>query len=718
MNRKLAVPVVLAVLLCITWEGLVEAQRADGRRRPQTVPRALGEKPPPWTGFSARALVTHPATIAGVETWTIESRRHRGSIVCMSLSPDGKQLVTGGIDGTIRLWDVESGKFLRALLGHDSYVYSLSWSPNSSTVASAGSHDGTVRLWDVESGRQTQVIKGLKGYVYHVAWSPNGNSLIAAGGTSGWVWLSTGSGEGSIAMEVGQHVYHLAWSPDSNQLAACGRQLPVSVVDISTKKSSRSFGAVDDAFMATAWSPDGRFLAGAGSTGTTVWDLKSEEEKVVVRLAGASGSVAWSPDGKQLVTAASSGGQVQIWDFASGKPIGPVPGSATRVVWHPKSQQIVTMSSVHYAVFDPAAGKQLRSVDAGGSAPPVWTAGRPVVGGLGTTTLSLWDAATAKYLRSLEGHTAAVADVAWSRDGRTLASASHDKTVRLWETRSGEALETLQGHTGAVTVVAWAPDGKTLASAGTDKTVMLWNAKGENLAKLEGHDGPVTSLVWARGGSLLASGSSDRSIILWDTDKKRQARSIPTIQPVHSVAWATVGRTSVLACGTTDETVRIINAATSAELGNLISAASPPNVASVCWLPDPAFLLAGRSCHRVQLWDVKASKAIHSLPAMAPVQYVTWGDNGDLLVSGNSERTVRFWDRNTGVQRGVLLEEKDGMVMIAADGTWRWDSNKKPDVVFVALTAADTQLSLTADEFASRFRTGKGKSRSRSASRN
>ena len=121
----------------------------------------------------------------------------------------------------------------------------------------------------------------------------------------------------------------------------------------------------------------------------------------------------------------------------------------------------------------------------------------------------------------------------------------------------------------------------------------------------------------------------------------------------------------------------------------------------MAWLPDPSTLLAGRSCHLVQLWDVKASKVILSLPALAPVQYVAWGDNGDLLVSGNSERTVRFWDRDTGLQRGVLLEETDGMAMIAADGTWRWDSNKQPNVVFVVQTAGDIQLSLTADEFAS-----------------
>jgi len=138
MNSTLSVPILSAVLLLTAASGLVQGQRGDPRRR-LTAPSRTTPETPPWTGISARALVTHPTPIPGVKAWTIESRRHRGGIICMSLSPDGKQLVTGGIDGTIRVWDAETGQCLRALLGHDSYIYGLAWSPNSSLVASAGS---------------------------------------------------------------------------------------------------------------------------------------------------------------------------------------------------------------------------------------------------------------------------------------------------------------------------------------------------------------------------------------------------------------------------------------------------------------------------------------------------------------------------------------------------------------------------------------------------
>src|SRR4051794_27390053 len=80
--------------------------------------------------LSTRALVARPLAVKGLRSWTIETRRHRGYIVTMAISPDGHWLVTGGLDGIVRFWDVASGRFVRALVGHDSYVYGLSFSPD------------------------------------------------------------------------------------------------------------------------------------------------------------------------------------------------------------------------------------------------------------------------------------------------------------------------------------------------------------------------------------------------------------------------------------------------------------------------------------------------------------------------------------------------------------------------------------------------------------
>ena len=98
-----------------------------------------------------------------------------------------------------------------------------------------------------------------------------------------------------------------------------------------------------------------------------------------------------------------------------------------------------------------------------------------VVSGSGDNQAWLWDPATGEQLRTLTGHTGAVYGVAFSPDGRLLATASRDKTVLLWDPATGEQLRTLTGHTGAVYGVAFSPDGRLLATASRDKTVLLWD---------------------------------------------------------------------------------------------------------------------------------------------------------------------------------------------------------------------------------------------------
>jgi WD40 repeat protein len=378
-----------------------------------------------------------------------------------------------------------------------------------------------------------------------------------------------------------------------------------------------------------------------------------------------------------------------------------LPAGAIRLTWSRDGRQIAAISGVRITLWDVASNKLVQSIDAGDIDPPLWTPGRPVICGLGTTKLAIWDSSSGRFLHQLEGHTAAVTAAAWSRDGKFVASGGLDRGVRVWDASSGKLLQTLEGHTAQVMDVAWSTDGRSLASASRDKTVRLWDLSGKSKGVLEKHTDMVTVLAWAPTGNVLASGGNDQNIFLWNPDTRQVIRTIEAYQPVQALAWAPTGK--ILACGTRDDRARIYNTANGELMANLERSGSPPNVSAVTWLSGGAFLFAGRGNHRAQLWNARTGKLVHDLQAMAPVQYVNSAANGYLLVGGNQDRTVRFWDTASGQLRGALVGEKNCIVLVGADGNWKADPEKETDLVYVVQTP-QLQETLTAAEFGTRFR--------------
>ena len=183
--------------------------------------------------------------------------------------------------------------------------------------------------------------------------------------------------------------------------------------------------------------------------------------------------------------------------------------------------------------------------------------GKTIASASWDNTVRIWDAENGRALRVLEGHTDRAWDLAFIRDSRTIASGSSDGTVRLWDVTSGRKLQVLGGHTNRIEFFMLSPDGRTVASGSYDKTVRIWDIEsGRQLRVLEGHAGWVGSVAFRPDGRTIASGSADNTVRIWDIESGRQLRVLEGHESlVTSLEFNPDGRT--IASGSSDGAVRL-----------------------------------------------------------------------------------------------------------------------------------------------------------------
>ena len=280
--------------------------------------------------------------------------------------------------------------------------------------------------------------------------------------------------------------------------------------------------------------------------------------------------------------------------------------------------------------------------------------GRILASGSQDNTVRLWDATTGRGVRLLEGHTQTVTSVVFSPDGKVLASGSRDNTIRLWDAVKGSRNGVLEGHTDWVTSIAFSPDGTALISGSGDRAVRLWNAStGAPFGILDRNSDPVRSVAFSPTAKILATGSEDNTARIWNWSTSKILHSLVGHSNwVFSVTFSADGK--AIASGSRDNSVKLWNTSTG-EVTQVLKDHSYW-VKSVAFSPDGKTLASASGDRTIKLWNVSTGMDLLTLEGHTNwVFSVAFSPDGKILASGSQDNTIRLWDATTG--RGVRLLE-------------------------------------------------------------
>jgi WD40 repeat protein/serine/threonine protein kinase len=435
--------------------------------------------------------------------------------------------------------------------------------------------------------------------------------------------------------------------------------------------------------------PLARQLLGEAAPTLRGWEwayLQAQTDTSSLTLGGHSFpvvNVEFSPDGKALTT--RSPGSTIVFNAANGAEVSRG-NNDQGAVFSPDGTRVAEACAVDLdkkpavRVSDARSGREVALLR-GHAKDVVCVAfspdGRRLATGSADHTARVWDAASGRELASLKGHAAAVNAIAFSPDGARVATASADGTARTWDEAGSKAsqMAVMSGHAKGVRCVAFSHDGTRTVTGSEDQTARVWDAAtGAQVAVLRGPRLPVRCVAFSPDGARVAAGAGDAIVRLWEVSGAREVGVFRGhADAVLSVAFSPDG--TRLAAGSEDTTARVWDIPT------------PITGNCVAFSPDGR-RLATTAGNAARVWDLATGVPLAELRGHeATARAVTFSPDGSRLATASDDKTARLWDvattRELAVLRGhkqpltTLAFSADGMKLVTAgrDNTQRmWDA--------------------------------------------
>jgi WD40 repeat protein len=463
-------------------------------------------------------------------------------------SPDGRLVAAGGGGGVIHIWNVASGQQQPPLTGHDNTIRALVFASNE-VLLSTGI-DKRVLAWDLGTpSPRPRDLAGVDDDVYSLAVSPDGRTAFA-GESDGTIHQLDVAGRKLARQPLNGHggaIYALAMTRSGVLLASNANGEALAWNTATGQLLGESMMAHSKEVFSVAFHPKQKLLVSGGSNDVTVWNLDVARSVNMESVTTTLNQVVFSPDGKTVAGAGCGNwdkdkcttGAIQFWNPEDGsqarETVTTGPGNVTSIAFVDGDAIVAGNSAGGISVWNTKSRRRVAAVpdahDEEIGTLAVSPNGRYFVSGGDDGAVKLWRldktgiGSPVEIVKGVDPSSKPnqeILRVAFSPDGRLVATGSRNRAIVLWDVASPQRpreLRRLLGHTGSVDALAFTPDGRTLVSGSIDKTVRLWDVEsGKPIGTMHGHSADIESIAVSADGSTAVSGARDGLLFIWDLD--------------------------------------------------------------------------------------------------------------------------------------------------------------------------------------------------------